>query len=104
MKSGNWSRQRLNDAVARGAHKSCKQYLDFIEEEFLDMVAKSQWVVLPYNVLVEMLPHLCISSPGVVPQQERQSRWICDYTWLGVNNDTLPLAPSKAMQFGNTIH
>ena len=104
MKSGPWSRQRLDDAVQRGAHQSCLHYLDFLEEEFLDMVAKGQWVILPYHVTRDLFPHLRISPPGVVPQRERRPRIICDYTWSGVNNDTLPLVPTEAMQFGNAIH
>ena len=61
-------------------------------------------MILPYHIIVTLFPHLRLSPPGVVPQRERRPRWICDYTWSGVNEDTLPLIPSHAMQFGNAIH
>ena len=100
MKTSHWTRQKLDAMMQRGAHQSCSQYLDFLEDEFLDMVAKGQWVILPYNLLIKLLPNLRLSPPGVVPQRERRPRWICDYTWSDVNADTLPLAPYHAMQFG----
>ncbi|KAL3816089.1 hypothetical protein ACHAXA_011414 [Cyclostephanos tholiformis] len=66
------------------------------------MIYKSQWIVLPY-LAVRDLPGLRVSPPGVVPQRERRPRWICDYSWSQVNEDTLPLAAVKAMQFGHAL-
>ena len=66
------------------------------------MIRKEQWVVLPYQV-ANQLPNLRLSPPGVVPQRDRRPRWIVDYSFSGVNQDTLPLAPSEAMQFGHTL-
>ena len=97
-----WSRQRLNQAIKRGPHKSCNEYLDFLEEEFIDMVQKGQWVVLPASV-AKTLKGLRVSPPGVVPQRDRRPRWICDYTWSSVNDDTLDLSPREAMQFGQAL-
>ena len=97
-----WSRERVHQSIQRGAHKSCFEYLDFLEEEFIDMINKDQWVVLPYNV-VKDLPGLRVSPPGVVPQRERRPRWICDYSYYEVNSDTLPLAALESMQFGHAL-
>ena len=66
------------------------------------MMEKGQWVILPAST-VESLPGLQVSPPGVVPQRERRPRWICDYTFSGVNGDTLPLAALDAMQFGHAL-
>ena len=74
-----WSRKQVNIAIKRGPHKSCTNYIDFLHEEFVDMIRKGQWVVLPASV-ARTLPGIRISPPGVVPQQERRTRWICDYT------------------------
>jgi hypothetical protein len=74
-------------------------YIEFLHEEFADMIAKSQWVILPANA-VKDLPGLRISPPGVIPQRERRPRWIVDYSFSGVNEDTLPLAALDSMQFG----
>ena len=41
--------------------------------------------------------------PGVVPQQDRQPRWIVDYTFSDVSLETLPLAAQEAMQFDNSL-
>jgi len=97
-----WSKERVSQALARGAHKSCLAHTEFLQEEFGDMIAKSQWVILPASA-VEDLPGLRISPPGVVPQRERRPRWICDYSFSGVNSETLPLAALDSMQFGHAL-
>ena len=60
------------------------------------------WLVLPYHVL-RHLPNLRISPMGVVPQHERRPRPIVDYSFSGVNQDTIHLAPCEAMQFGRAL-
>ena len=97
-----WSQDKITTALARGAHWSCRDHLDFLHEEFGDMIEKSQWVILPVADVAH-LPGLRISPPGVIPQRDRRPRWICDYTWLQVNEETLPLAALEAMQFGHAL-
>lgn len=97
-----WSRERISQALARGAHQSCMAYVDFLCDEFVDMIQKGQFVILPASEALK-LPGLRISPPGVVPQHERRPRMIVDYTFSGVNDETLPLAPVDAMQFGHAL-
>ena len=97
-----WSSAQLQQSITRGPHRSCYDHVDFLHEEFIDMIKKEQWVIIPFS-LAKSLPGLRLSPPGVIPQRERQPRWICDYTWYGVNEDTLPLAPLQAMQFGHAL-
>ena len=97
-----WSRQRVDEALKRGAHKSCREYIDFLEEEFIDMIKKGQWVILPASVALK-LKGLRVSPPGVVPQRDRRPRWICDYTFSGVNPETVNVVPKEAMQFGHAL-
>ena len=97
-----WSQCRLHQAIQRGPHPSCLPFQNFLNEEFIDMINKGQWVVLPYSV-ARYLPDLRLSPPGVVPQRERRPRWICDHTFYGINGDTLPLVPLEAMQFGHAL-
>ena len=97
-----WSRQRCLDALERGPHKSCAEHIEFLEEEFVDMIKKGQWVILPAAVAMT-LPGLRTSPPGVVPQRGRRPRWIGDYSWSGVNQDTVPLFAGEAMQFGHAL-
>ncbi|KAL7534141.1 hypothetical protein ACHAWF_004731, partial [Thalassiosira exigua] len=33
----------------------------------------------------------------------RHPRWICDYSWWDVNNETLTLAAMESMQFGHAL-
>ncbi len=97
-----WTNQQIHRAMHRGPHKSCHEHISFLEEEFIDMINKDQWMILPYKN-AKSLPGLRISPPGVIPQRGRRPRWICDYSFYGVNDDTLPLAPQEAMQFGHAL-
>ena len=97
-----WSSERVQKSLKRGAHKSCFEHLEFLEEEFIDMINKDQWVILPYSA-VKDLPGLRLSPPGVVPQRERRPRWICDYSFYAINLETLPLAALESMQFGHAL-
>jgi hypothetical protein len=69
-----------------------------------DMIEKNQWLVLPYKQVKALLPHLRISPIGVVPQRDRRPRTIVDYSFSGVNQETCPIAPNEAMQFGTVLH
>jgi hypothetical protein len=40
---------------------------------------------------------------GVVPQRDRRPRVIVDYSFFGVNEETVKLAPREAMQFGKAL-
>ena len=97
-----WSKARVTAALARGPHKSCGAHIDFLNAEFVDMIRKGQWVILP-SAIARKLKGLRVSPPGVVDQRDRRPCWICDYTWSGVNDDTLPLAAMEAMQFGHAL-
>ena len=66
------------------------------------MIRKGQWVILPARVAAT-LPGIRASPPGVVPQRGRRPRWIGDYTWSQVNQETLPLFAPEAMQFGHAL-
>jgi hypothetical protein len=65
--------------------------LDFCEQDYC--------MVLPYR-LVRGRRGVRMSSLGVVPQRDRRPHLIVDYSCSGVNEDTVPLVPRKAMQFG----
>ena len=67
------------------------------------MVQKGQWVVLPFDFARRLLPDIRVSPPGVIPQRDRRARWIGDYSFSGINEDTLDTAPSEAMQFGHAF-
>ena len=97
-----WSRQQNDAAILRGPHNSAHEHIDFLRDELADMVDRATWMVLPYHT-VRHIPNLRISPMGVVPQHERRPRPIVDYTFSGINDDTVPLAPAEAMQFGRAL-
>ncbi len=55
-------------------------------------------MLLPYDS-VKNYESLRLSPLGVVPQRGRRPRVIVDYSFHGVNTETLKLSPAEAMQF-----
>ena len=66
------------------------------------MLQKQQWTLLPAALVTE-LQQLRLSPLGVIPQHDRRPRTIADYTFFHVNQDTVPLGPPEAMQFGRSL-
>jgi hypothetical protein len=107
MSTAPWTQEHLAETMARGPHKSALEYADFLGEELVEFVLKGQWIVLPYHI-VQALPRrirkrLRVSPMGVVPQRDRRPRVIVDYSFFGVNAETVKLAPREAMQFGKAL-
>ena len=97
-----WDRDRIHRATLRGSHQSAKADIDFVCQEMLEFCEQGFWTVLPLSIALR-LPHLRLSPLGVVPQRNRRPRLIVDYTYSGVNDDTVKLAPPEAMQFGKAL-
>ena len=102
MHNENWEQGRIDAALARGPHKSAKDAIPFLREEFVGMIHKGHWILLPAD-LIRKDPRLRLSPIGVVPQRGRRPRMISDYTYFGVNGETIAMAPPEAMQFGRTL-
>ena len=101
--SAPWSLQHKDHCVQRGSHPSARVvFADFLQDEMLDMVRRQYWTVVPYKA-VRHLPQLKISPAGVIPQRNRRPRTIIDYTFSGVTDSTVQLAPQHAMQFGKAL-
>ena len=97
-----WKQEKLLQVLQRGPHKSARDHLEFVREEFAEYVRKGFWLVLPAADVLH-LPSLRLSPMGVVPQHERRPRIICDYSFYGVNQDSIALAPEESMQFGQAL-
>jgi len=98
-----WSLRHKDHCVHRGSHPSAKiVFANFLQDEMLDMVLRRYWTVVPYRA-VRLLPQLKISPAGVIPQRNRRPRTIIDYTFSGVTDTTVQVAPSHAMQFGRAL-
>jgi hypothetical protein len=100
--SAPWSLQRKLSALERGSHQSAKQHVDFLCSEFVDVIKKGQWILLPATQVLNNR-NLRLSPLGVVPQRERRPRTICDYSFFLVNYDTIELCPAESMQFGRAL-
>jgi hypothetical protein len=49
-----WNCQHLQRALSRGPHCSSLEYIDFLQEEFVDMINKGQWVILPAKAVLHL--------------------------------------------------
>jgi hypothetical protein len=99
-----WDVERLDEAVRRGPHQSSHGERTFVAREMLDFCQQQgYWMVVPFDVVRTLLPTLRVSPLGVVPQRDRRPRLIVDYTFSGVNEETVALAPREAMQFGRAL-
>ena len=94
-----WSTERCEEAMRRGLHKSSHGERVFVFEEVLDFCKQGYWAVVPFSS-VRHWRNLRVSPLRVVPQRDRRPRLIVDYRFSGVNEETVPLAPKEAMQFG----
>ncbi len=95
-----WNIHQQDAAVARGPHPSARlQHAAFLLEDIYEYVRAGYWLVLPYSAL-RGHPLLKIAPAGVVPQRERRPRPIMDYSYNHVNQNSLDIAPTQAMQFG----
>jgi hypothetical protein len=63
------------------------------------MIHKGQWTVLPARLVLHE-PQLRLSPLGVVPQRDRRPRTISDYTFFGLNHESVLVSPSECMHFG----
>jgi hypothetical protein len=97
-----WSPQRKLEALLREPHQSALQNVPFLRREYVDMIHKGQWVLLPASLVLDE-PNLRISPLGVVPQRDRRPRTISDYTYFRVNEDTVAGTPAECMQFGHAL-
>jgi hypothetical protein len=77
-------------------------HVDFMRQEFAEMVLAGQWLILPYS-MVRDLPNLHLSPTGIVPQCDCRPCPIVDYSYLGINEATISHAPDS-IQFGNAFY
>jgi hypothetical protein len=100
--SAPWSLRQKLSALERGSHQSAKQHVDFLCSEFVNMIKKGQWILLPATQVLNN-QNLRLSPLGLVPQRERRPRTICDYALFLVKDDTIELCPAESMQFGRAL-
>jgi hypothetical protein len=49
------------------------------------------------------MDNLRLSSFGIIPKRDCRPRLIVDYSFWGVNDETVSLSPNEAMQFGRAL-
>jgi hypothetical protein len=97
-----WNFAQKAAALARGPHQSANQNIPFLRQEFVDMIRKGQWTLLPARLVLNEL-QLRLSPLGAVPQRDRRPRTICDFTFFGLNHETVALSPAECMHFGKAL-
>ena len=97
-----WSAGKIESALKRGSHKSSENGIDFLRNEFVDMMEKQQWIVLPAD-MIKQIYNMQLIPIGLVPQKNCRDKMISDNSYFNVNNDTFKIAPLEAMQFGRTL-
>jgi hypothetical protein len=97
-----WTFVQKAAALTRGPHQSARQYLPFLRQEFIDMIRKGQWTLLPDH-LVFHEPQLCLSPLGVVPQRGHRPQTISDFSFFGVSHETVSVSPEECMHFGRAF-
>jgi hypothetical protein len=98
-----WTLAQLDAAVAKGCNHSAIEHKDFIAEEMLEFSKDGFWTILPYD-RVRHLPGLRLSPAQIKEERDRRPRFIADHKSWGVNDHTLPTAPTEAMQFGGALY
>ena len=93
-----WTTEQCQEAIERGPHHSAYEHQKFLQTEIAAMIEAAQWLLLPADLALQ-LPNLRVSPMGVVPQQSRQPRTIVDYTWAGINAETLDWHPVRYFSF-----
>ena len=101
--TAHWTRAKCDAAMQRGSHQSSHGEREFVAEEMLDFCKQGYWIILPYAVAIERRDGVRVSLHRVVPQRDRRPRLIVDYTFSGLNEETVRLAPRDAMQFGRAL-
>jgi hypothetical protein len=66
------------------------------------MIQKGQWTLMAVRLVLNE-PQLRLSPLVVVPQRDRRPRTISDYSFFGVNHETVSVSPEECMQFGRAF-
>ena len=96
------AREELDTRIERGCHPSANEHAEFLRDEFAEFIQSRFWAVLPYR-LIRHLPELRLSPAAVKDERDRKPRLLCDHSWYGINDQTLPHVPPEAMQFGGAL-
>jgi hypothetical protein len=102
MQTPPWSPELRQARFKRGSHKSCDNQFEFLQEEMLEFVEEDFWTIVPYR-LIKTMHNLRLSPLGIIPQRDCRPCLIVDYSFWGVNNETVGLSAMEAMQFGRAL-
>jgi hypothetical protein len=102
MQTPPWSPELRQARLEQGSHKSCDDHFEFLRKELLEFVEKGFWTLVP-NCLIKTMHNLRLSPLGIIPQHDRRPHLIVDYTFWGVNGETVGFSPMEAMQFGRAL-
>lgn len=103
LKTPAWTRAQCQAALKRGPHKSCADHINFLEEEFVDMVKRGSGLSCPPQSLCPCLVSACLLLGWSPSTAASRAGWGTTYTWSHVNRESVPLFAGEVMQFGHAL-
>jgi hypothetical protein len=55
LEAAPWSDNLKAERFLRGPHRSANEYMEFLQEEFLDFCKKGFWILLLYSEVEDMM-------------------------------------------------
>jgi hypothetical protein len=86
-----WSQERKLDALLWGPHQSTYQNIPFLGQEFVDIIHKGQWILLPASLVLSDL-NLHLSHLGIVLRRDWLPITHSDCTVCFINEDMVAVA------------
>ena len=82
--------------------RSALEHAPFLLRDFVSVVGKVQWVMLPYLVAWN-LPGLRLRPLVVKEERERRTMWLGDNSYFKLNCITLPISELLSTQYGQDL-
>ena len=81
LQSAPWSQGKIHAALQRGPHKSATEYASFLREDFVGMIQKGHWSLLPANLVYRThsggQPYFLALFPSILCTFPHYSASIC---------------------------
>ena len=78
-------------------------HVPFLRDYFIGIVGKGQLVLLPYS-LDKYIIGLMLISPRVKEEQNRNLKYLSDYSFSTINDEYLPIVALSIMQYGQALY
>ena len=94
--------RRTSGGLEAGTSQNHYRTRPFLHEEFISMVEKEKWTVVPYSVSNRLLG-LRLSPPGVKVERDGIPLWLGDYSYFKTSAKTLPVPCMSSIYHGSAL-